>query len=296
MTAAADVWTRYWSGSGAKPGAGCLPNAAGPVEAAQKRVWQDFARRLPRGARVLDLATGNGVVLHWMAAVRRDLKLVGVDSAAALPPAPKGILLKAGVALEKLPFAEASFDAATSQFGFEYGEAGAAAAEIGRALRRGGSLLMLVHSRESEIVAHNRSRAEALRWARDRYLARAAAFAAAGGGLPVPPLFRGAPAEAQREFPHQPAAGEFALGLLQRLDAGRVRGPDQARALVRSIGEEAEGELARIALLERAARDEAGVAEIARALAAAGLSVEAPGVLPDPQSRRPLAWLVSARR
>ena len=295
MSGPAEIWARYWTGSGgAASGAGCLPNAAGPVEAAQRQVWQAFARRLPRGARVLDLATGNGIVLRWMADARRDLKPMGVDSAAALPPSPKGIRLKAGVALEKLPFPDAAFDAATSQFGFEYGDVDAAAGELARVLRPGAPLLMIVHHRASEIVAHNRSRAEALRWACERYLAKASAFAAAGGALPVPPSFREAPAEARRAFPHQPAAAEFALGLLQRLEAGRGR--REAASLVRSIAEEAEGELARIGLLERAARDESGADGIAAALAAAGLAMEAPDVLPDPQSRRPLAWLISGRR
>jgi len=287
------VWSRYWSAGG---GGGCLPNAGGPVEAAQRQIWQDFARRLPRGARVLDLATGNGVVPGWMAAVRRDLKLVGVDSAAALPPPPKGIVLKAGVALEELPFARTSFDAATSQFGFEYTATERAASEIARVLREGAPLLMIVHHRDGEILAHNRSRSEALRWARDRYFAKAAAFAAASAGLPVPPLFRSAPAEAQRQFPRQPAAAEFALGLLQRLEAGRVRGPAEAQALIRSLGEEVDGELGRIAFLEAAAQDEAGADRIAGALAATGLRVEEPGLLADPQSGRQLAWLISATR
>lgn len=298
MSGAADVWTRYWSGAGRRPGAGCLPNAAGPVETAQKSLWQAFARGLPRRARLLDLATGDGVVLAWLAAVRPDLKLVGVDAAAALPPPAKGIVLKAGVALERLPFPAAGFDAATSQFGFEYGDPEAGAAEVARVLRPGAALLMVVHHRASPIVAHNLARAEALRWAAtpDLYLDKAKAFAAAGGALPVPPLFRAAPAEAQRRFPGQPAAAEFATGLLQRLDAGRSRPQAEALALIRAIEEEAQGEIARIELLDSAARDGDGVRALVAALAAAGVAMDAPGLLPDPVLGVPLAWLVSGRR
>jgi SAM-dependent methyltransferase len=298
MKGSADVWTRYWSGIAARAGGGCLPNSAGPVEAAQQQVWQSFARRLPRSARLLDLATGNGVVLGWIAAVRPDLKPVGVDSAAALPPPPKGVVLKPGVPLERLPFADARFNAATSQFGFEYAEAEPAAAELARVLRPGAELLMIVHHRDSAIVAHNASRAEALRWAigPEFLLAKAKAFAAAGAGFSVPALFRAAPAEASRRFPGQSAAAEFAIGLVQRLEAGRSRPPAEAQALIRAIEEEALGEIARVELLQRAARDQAGARAIAAELTAAGIAMKAPAVLRDPHGGGPLAWLLSGTR
>jgi len=298
MSAGEQVWTRYWTRGRSRSGAGCLPNAAGPVEAAQKRAWQDFARTLQRRARVLDLATGNGIVLGWMLEVRRDLKGVGVDSAAELPPPPKGAVLKAGVTLERLPFPDSGFDAATSQFGFEYAEAEAASKELVRVLRADAPLLMIVHHSDSPIVEHNRSRAEALRWASspERWLARAEAFASAGTGLPVPQLFREAPAEARRAFPAQPAAAEFALGLLQRLEAGRRGRPAEAQALVRDIAAEARDELARIGLLEAAALDSAGSARLAATLAEAGFAMEPLELLPDPSSGGPLAWLLAGRR
>jgi SAM-dependent methyltransferase len=298
MSDSAGVWTRYWSGGRARAGAGCLPNAAGPVEGAQKRAWQAFARKLPRGGRVLDLGTGNGVVLGWLCEARRDLKGVGVDSAASLPPPPKGAVLKPGIAFERLPFADKSFDAATSQFGFEYAATTPAATELARVLRAGAPLLMIVHHEASPILAHNRSRAEALRWASEpeRWLARATAFAGAGSGLPVPPLFREAPEEARRAFPAQPAAAEFALGLLQRLEAGRGSTPGEALALLRGLEAEAKDEISRIALLETAAMDEAGAAALADMLTRSGFAMDAPGLLPDPASGRPLAWLLSGRR
>ena len=292
-----EVWSRYWSSGARGTGGGCLPNAVGPVEAAQRQVWQDFARRLPSGSRVLDLGTGNGIVLRWMAAVRRDLKLVGVDSAASLPPAPKGVTLKAGVGVERLPFAEASFGGATSQFGIEYGDVAAAGAELVRILRPGAPLLMIVHHGASWIVAHNRARRAALLWAAgpDGWLVRAKAFACAGGALPVPASFRAAPAEAQRRFPDQPVAAEFAVGIVQRLELVRSRGGTEVVGLLEAMAEEADGEIARIALLEDAARDEAGAAALVETLAAAGLAMDAPSVLPDRQAGRPLAWLLSGR-
>jgi SAM-dependent methyltransferase len=293
-----DAWTRYWTAAGAKPGGGCLPNAAGPVEATQRIVWQDFARDLARGARLLDLATGNGIVLGWIAAARRDLKLVGVDSAAVLPPPPKGATLKAGVALERLPFGAASFDAATSQFGIEYGDVPAAARELARVLRPGAPVRMIVHHAASAIVEHNRARREALGWALapGGLLDKGRAFAAAGMTIPVPPAFHQAPVEAQRLFPGQSVAAEFAIGVVQRLELVRSRGGAEALAALAAMEREAAGESARIALMERAARDEAGAAAMSEALAHAGFAMEPLAVLPQPQAARPLAWILSGTR
>lgn len=265
-------WTRYWAAGGR----GCLPEAAGPITAVQKRIWQDFARTLPRGTRVLDLATGSGSVCRWMAEARRDLKPTGVDSA-ALPPAPAGIVLKARVSIASLPFRDRQFGAATSQFGFEYCADPARSSELARVLAPGAPLLMIVHHSGSAIVAHNCARRDALRWAMATHLAKAKAFAATG--LPIPPAFAQIPASAA----HQ-AAAEFLTGLVQRL---------RARAPIAPLEADALGEIARIDELEAAARDPDGIGDLVAELAATGLAMEPARPLPDPQSERPLAWLVS---
>ncbi|HEX8644808.1 MAG TPA: class I SAM-dependent methyltransferase [Allosphingosinicella sp.] len=294
---ATDLWTDYWASGGSR-GAGCLPNAAGPVEQAQRRIWQEFARSLPKGARVIDLATGNGIVPGWMTAARRDLKAVGVDSAAALPPAPAGVTLKAGVALERLPFPHSSFDAATSQFGIEYGDSALAAAELARVLRPGAPVRMLVHHARSPLVAHNRARREALRWSAgpQGWLEKAKAFAGAGAGLPVPSGFRDAPMAARRRFAGQPVAAEFMVGILQRLDLLPTRGGAEVLGLLGAMEREAKSEIGRIDLLEGAALDETGVASLVEDLAGAGLAMDPPALLPAPGSDGALAWLVSGTR
>ncbi len=268
-----EAWTRYWAGGGP----GCLPEAKGPIAAAQRKVWQEFAQTLPKGARVLDLATGSGAVPRWMAEARRDLKLTGVDSASALPTAPSGIVLKGGVSIASLPFRDGHFGAATSQFGFEYCADPARSNELARVLAPGAPLLMIVHHSESAIVAHNRARRDALRWAMATHLPKAKAFAATG--LPVPPAFAQLPASA----PH-PAAAEFLAGLVQRLYARAPIAPLEADAL---------GEIERIGELEAAARDSEQIAALVAELQAAGLAIDPPRPLADPQSDRPLAWLVS---
>lgn len=161
---AQQAWSDYWRGQKG----GCLPvSASTTLDAAFRQEWQRTASLLEGGARVLDLATGDGVVLRWLGECRSDLRLVGVDLADPIPPAPKGAVTTGGVAMEKLPFAAGSFDAVVSQFGFEYGDIDRSAAEVARVLKAAGRLVLVTHHADGPIVAHNRKRAIGLRWVLD---------------------------------------------------------------------------------------------------------------------------------
>jgi ubiquinone/menaquinone biosynthesis C-methylase UbiE len=292
-------WAAYWAKSGGAAGAGCLPEAAPAVAAVIEAAWRDFAARLRPKARVLDLATGSGAVPRALKAARRDLDLVGVDSAPELPAGPPGIRLVGGVAIEQLPFGDASFDAATSQFGLEYGDRGRAVAEAARVLRSGGTIRLVVHHQESGIVRHNRGRREALHWATrgspmlDK--ARRLALARAAAPLPTPAAFREAVAEAQRAWPEQPVAAEIMAAIVQTLDMGRTRPPRETIEVLDSLAARAADEAGRIEALLAAACDEAEAAAIGGRLRDSGLEVDRLEALNEP-SGAPLAWLIDASR
>ena len=299
MSGGEEAWSRYWATPGGRNAPGCLPNRGGPVEAAQTATWQRLARSLSKGARVIDLGTGSGFVPATMAAARPDLKPIGVDSASGLPAAPRGVTLKGGVRMERLPFPEARFDATVSQFGYEYGDTERTAGEVARVTKRGGRLLLMIHHASGQILSHNLGRREALLWALQPGgpVERARAFAATGlgAGLPIPQSFASAAAEARRLYPEQSAAAEIVTGILQRLEIGR-RAPAEARDLLARLEADARGEVARLSQLEGAARDEPGIAEIARQLEAAGFAAIELSALPDPAAGKPLAWIVDGRR
>jgi len=295
-----DRWADYWAGSGGRSG-GCLPNAAGGARAALDRLWRDFARDLPAKARLLDLATGDGAVPRTIRAARRDLVLTGVDSAPALPPAPAGIRLQAGVAMERLPFADAAFDAVTSQFGIEYGDVARIAAEAARVLKVGGRLRAAVHHAAGAIVGHNLGRRDALGWAvgesglldRGRRLAAARAAAA----LPTPRSFRAAIEQARTSFPGQTAAAEFAAAVADTLDMGASRPPRETLEVLATLEARGRAEIARLDALAKAARDEEGIGRLADALGAAGLAVSPPRPLAEsPSGGGVIAWVVDAAR
>lgn len=300
MSAGADPWGRYWAGGGTARGErGCLPNRGGPLATACRSLWQDFARKLAKGAQLLDLATGSGDVPIAIAEARRDLRLIGIDSARTLPAAPKGVKLKGGVAMEDLPFPDGRFDAVTSQFGYEYGDTARIAAESARVARSGAQLLLLVHHRSSPILSHNLARREALLWGlqTDGFLQQAKRFAATGmrAGLPTPPPFLSAPEHARRLFPSQSAAAELMTGMNQRLEIGR-RAPGEALRLLEELEQEARGESERLRLLDSAARDETQIEAIAKELAEAGWRVPETSTLAELGAPAPLAWIVRARR
>lgn len=156
-------WDEYWAAD--RP-ASCVPEDAATTSLIAA-FWIERLADLPDGARVLDVATGNGVVLAYAAeAARRasrGVALTGVDLAAIDPlrhlvrpdPALRAARFVAGVAAEKLPFAVASFDCVTSQYGLEYADLPQALAEAARVLAPGGRLRWLAHGPGSDVVAQN---------------------------------------------------------------------------------------------------------------------------------------------
>ena len=159
----ADPWSRYWRSGQTHS---CF-SAAGAVDT--QAIWTPIFAALPAGARLLDLACGAGAVARMALGAGRGFVVTGVDYATGLTPI-EGARLIENTRLEALPFADRCFDAALSQYGFEYADAGAAAAQIARVLAPGGRLALLVHASEGPPVAAARAR-----------LARARPLLAAGG-------------------------------------------------------------------------------------------------------------------
>lgn len=290
------AWADFWKDGGRGPESGCLPNALQKIDAVQRQVWQGVTRSLPRGARVLDLATGDGAVLGKIRDRRADLKLIGVDSSAVLPKGLKGATLKPGIAMETLPFDHNSFDLVTSQFGFEYGDTAATAAEVQRVLRSNGAFAFIIHHAAGPIVAHNEGRLAGITWAarESGLLEKAAALAKARGrmDLPTPPLFHAAPAEARRRFASQSVGEEFTTAILHTLEMGRRCPPRETLEVLLTLQVKAENEIARIEALRRAARDPDQIAALRAELEAAGLAADAVETLHEEGETRPFAWLM----
>jgi demethylmenaquinone methyltransferase/2-methoxy-6-polyprenyl-1,4-benzoquinol methylase len=108
--------------------------------------WRRFmVSRVPRGARVLDVATGTGAVALELLA--RGCSVVGIDQSPEMLAVARGRL--PGVELvegraESLPFADASFDALTFTYLLRYVEDPVATLrELARVVRAGGTIASL---------------------------------------------------------------------------------------------------------------------------------------------------------
>lgn len=150
-----DPWTLYWQADRLDS---CISSSA--ADAAEVHAfWAAFAATLTPEAKVLDLATGNGTVPASLLRASDSLNVTGVDRAEISPTtalSDPGVLtaveFRGNVDVCALPFADAGFDAVTSQFGIEYAPLEDAIAEATRVLRPGGAVCLLMHHADSEIV------------------------------------------------------------------------------------------------------------------------------------------------
>lgn len=289
------AWSGFWQSEPAAQSGATLANLPPELRDRLDAPWRALATELPAKARVLDLATGGGIVLDLLRRERGDLVLTGVDSAPDLPSR-RGMSLRGGISTHSLPFANASFAAVTSRFGIEYGSLDAGAGEAARVLRPGGSLCLLVHHAQSNVLRHNQARRDALRWAAHEsgWVGRALNLARSrrAVALPTPPTFRSAAAEAVARFPTQPVASEFLGGLAQVLEAGP---PHAGEAMIRKLVDRADGERARLDALIEAACDSDRLAQLTDALEQAGVSIASRRTIDEPRGA-PLAWLVEGRK
>lgn len=158
-----DKWSSYWAGNRV---AACMEAADGNYSQVIGQHWQDFFSQLPAGSRVLDLATGNGAVLHFAVntaqAQGKHLDLYGVDLASIDPWSHldrsklNNLTLKflPRVNIEALPFASGMFDAVVSQYGAEYADLEKMVPEAIRVLKPGGTINWICHSDDSVVYAN----------------------------------------------------------------------------------------------------------------------------------------------
>ncbi|KLI63690.1 class I SAM-dependent methyltransferase [Aurantiacibacter marinus] len=298
-----DAWNAFWehqsrgpaAASGQKPGrgTGCLPDGWQGIEDTRGARWKKFAATLPRNAKLLDLASGDGIVMTQVMAARRDIKPVGIDLATALPPAPRGAKLRGGVSMENLPFGDNQFAVVTSQFGFEYGRIDRIAAEIARVLRPAGQLALMTHRIDGPIVAHNRKRREQLRWALEEQqllgIAKRSLALRGAGIAAIPVQIIEAPEKGAALHGPSSAAWEIAEAIRRTLHLGRQDAAPRVASILDDIANQAENELGRIASLELAAEAASDRETVVAVLAAAGLELEREEPLLDGRAPMPFA-------
>ena len=153
-----DAWTAFWQ----EPGQSRCVAGNPDIWQSLNRHWSLFAGSLAAGSRVLDLGCGAGAVARLLLDARHDVSITGIDFARIPLTIHPHVELLSDTAMERLPFAEGSFAAAVSQFGYEYSQMERTAHEMARVLAVDARFSLLVHHADSSIVATNRARLSAL--------------------------------------------------------------------------------------------------------------------------------------
>lgn len=287
-----NAWSTFWQAEPDSAGGATLANLPSAIQALLDTPWRDLSRTLPPKTKVLDLATGGGIVLSMLRQLRRDLHLTGVDAVSQLPVR-TGMKLRAGISTDSLPFPDESFGAVTSRFGIEYGSLEAGAAEAARVLALDGVLCLVIHHADSSVLKHNQLRKAALQWAAfdSGWVDKAIAVVRARRSfmMPTPPALKIAANDAAKRYSGQSAAWEFLTGLAQLLDAGANE------AAVRALAMKADSELARIATLADAACDAQRLGQLTESFRDNGVAIDPPTVIMEPGGL-PLAWYVKGKK
>ena len=216
-TNVAQAWTTFWAEQG--PGSRCLASASEELLHPLDSHWHDLASGLLPATEVLDLACGAGAVGRELLQGQPDLHVTGIDIALIPPSGDNRIELVPWTPMESLPFDEASFDAAVSQFGYEYGHTAKAACEVARVLAPGAPISLLLHHCDSPLVEGMRLHKRALeglcsREVRETFIAGNAS------------VFGEQIARLKRQCPGDPIIDQAAYGLQVHIRQEACRRPD----------------------------------------------------------------------
>lgn len=150
------AWDQYWDFGTLHS---CPGSYVGNYGGALGEFWKQRFQSLEPGMRVLDLGSGNGALSALMISAVGEQNLPAIDAVDFATPRPdwlkkfpvagERIRFHDGVAMEALPFDDASFDRIISQYGFEYADTERACAEVIRVARPGAEITMVCHHRDS---------------------------------------------------------------------------------------------------------------------------------------------------
>lgn len=150
-------WSEYWQ-KGAF--AAFLDQKSQLQNYQMRKFWFERMEEAEPKQPILDVATGNGAVVQWLAEYAeqkgKKFDLVGIDSAAIKPLNDK-LKLYGGTPYETFTLSgNKKIGTVVSHYGLEYGDMHRGLAHLHKSLKRGGGVIALVHSEDSVIVKTSR--------------------------------------------------------------------------------------------------------------------------------------------
>ena len=276
----AEAWTEFWRDQGHSHG--CCSNAP-EIQRPIFAHWNSFALLLRPESHVLDLGCGIGSAARALTAANPLLKVSGVDFAVVPASSDPHIDIYPNTRMENLPFASTSFDAAVSQFGFEYASVEQASNELARVLRPGAPISFLVHHSEARIASDSVSHRRALEAISGPVLE--AAFLSGNAAA-----FEGQLAAIRRQLPHERIVDEAGQGLRRHIGLA----PSHRTEIWRAVKAALAPELAMLTDLESSAVSRGQMQSWLRPLAK-GFDLLSPVELKMAHGQ-PLCWKVEGAR
>ena len=271
------AWDLYWQ---ANQAGSCAAIDGRGEEASIVDDWRAFFASFNDGARLLDIATGNGAVALIAAGVAaatgRRFDIHGIDTAdidpARFVPARAELLrtirFRGRTPAERLPFEAGTVDGVSGQHALEYTDVDRSVPELVRVLRSSGRVHLVMHARDSAIVTANQAKIDHSRYLlRDSglFAAAVAVVEAASLGGASPEMARAAEtfqtlrtsaAEQLGGGPGRHLLGQI-TGAFDRIYQARGRyPPDRLTAMIRGVAAQLEAERQRMETLCAAALDE----------------------------------------
>jgi ubiquinone/menaquinone biosynthesis C-methylase UbiE len=145
-------WTYFWQ-KGAK--ASFLDDRSRLQTYQMRKFWFERMDETDLKQPIVDIGTGNGIVVQWLSEYAEEkgkkLDVSGIDSAQINPPN-KSLKLSGDTDYEQFSLSgKKKVGVFVSHFGMEYGDLDSGLRNLSLQLKRGGSLVALVHSEESVI-------------------------------------------------------------------------------------------------------------------------------------------------
>ena len=283
-------WTDYWQAQVRDAFA-----ASEAEEQALQALWHALFLDWQPGDRVLDIGCGNGALARTLGtfadAYRRRFSYVGIDQATVSDAEADSFEylqseVVGGVPAEAGAFSAASFDRIVSQFGFEYCDAGRMIGKVCDWLDDGGSVSLLLHTRDSALSSEVNYTLEQMRMAEEsalliavaRLLSRLAEADRRAGADPTSARLRELINSTCRELeakaanlPNPAFLKRFVSLCLGMFDARRAQIPPSIKlSNLTLLSTQLIHHKARLEQQQRVALDEAGLTRLADLLAARG--------------------------
>ncbi|MGI9318479.1 MAG: hypothetical protein ACR2QW_14205 [bacterium] len=295
------AWSLYWSQDRLHS---CVASQNEEDQRLLDTEWARFASSLSGGARVLDLATGNGAVAKALLAARDDLRIDAVDRADIDPLnflSDKGALHKVSfhpqTDILNLPFEGERFDAISSQFGIEYAGLSEAGPLVGQLLKRDGKLLFFIHHAESELILASRQKKIELEQLVGEEGLLSTLQATLGGKLSFADLEQHGAKYLEGDFDQtQAVSGQVFKGIEQiisLLDSN----VEQAHQLAASMDLRVRSEYQRLCQMIKAAQTERSLSEFSELMAETGITVDyGPLSIGQGQASYLLCWRIQGTK